>query len=210
MENSRLSMEKINEMVDKIADSNFTMYNLMSTKMDLPKLTTLEDALLVIDRLSNRLSMFKLKLSLISLREKLFDISAHYRGVKKIKRTADGVELLYVPILKDIGIYSSIIVVMVSDTNVSVKALIYKEGNLEITVDLFEDSNELDMIVPFLFRELGKQNGIDNLNKFFEAELSNYINLNEFYSFDAESLKRIQDVFNKVLADFIYNKGEIK
>ena len=57
MENSRLAVEKINEMVDKIADSNFTMYNLMSTKMDLPKLTTLEDALLVIDKLSDRLCM---------------------------------------------------------------------------------------------------------------------------------------------------------
>lgn len=210
MKNSRLGTEKINEMVDKIADSNYAMYNLMSTKMDLPKLTTLEDALLVIDKLSDRLCMAKLKSSLISLREKLFDISTHYRGVKKIKRIADGVELLYVPILKDIGIYSSIIAVMVSDTNVNVKALIYRGGNLEITVDLFEDNKELDMIVPFLFRELGKQNGIDNLNKFFEAELSKYKNPNEFYSFDAESLKRIQDVFNKVLADFIYNKGEIK
>lgn len=210
MENSRLNMEKINEMVDKIADSNFTMYNLMSTKMDLPKLTTLEDAILVIDGLSNRLSMFKLKSSLISLREKLFDISTHYRGVKKIKRTADGDEILYIPILKDVGIYSAIITIVVSDTKVGVRALIYREGNLEITVDLFEDSNELDMILPLLFRELGKQNGIDNLNKFFEAELSKYKNPNEFYSFDAESLKRIQDVFNKVLADFIYNKGEIK
>nr|DAJ68190.1 MAG TPA: hypothetical protein [Caudoviricetes sp.] len=210
MENSRLSTEKINEMVDKIADSNFTMYNLFSTKMDLPKLTTLEDALLVIDGLSNRLSISKLKASLISLREKLFDISANYRGVKKIKRTVDGNEILYIPILKDVGMYSSIIAVIVSDTKVVVKALIYRKGDLEITVDLFEDSNELDMIVPFLFRELGKQNGIDNLNKFFEAELNKLKNPNEFYSFDAESLKRIQDVFNKVLADFIYNKGEIK
>jgi hypothetical protein len=210
MKNSRLSTEKINEMVDKIADSNFAMYNLMSTKMDLPKLTSLEDALLVIDKLSDRLCMAKLKASLISLREKLFDISAHFKGVKKIKRTVDGNEILYIPILKDVGIHSSIIAVMVSDTKVVVKALIYRKGDLEITVDLFEDSNELDMIVPFLFRELGKQNGIDNLNKFFEAELNKLKNPNEFYSFDAESLKRIQDVFNKVLADFIYNKGEVK
>ena len=210
MENSRLSTETINEMVDRIADSNFTMYNLMSTKMDLPKLTNLEDALLVIDKLSDRLCMAKLKSSLISLREKLFDISAHYRGVKKIKRAADGNEILYIPILKDVDIYSSIIVVMVSDTKVVVKALVYRKGDLEITVDLFEDTNELDMIVPFLFRELGKQNGIDNLNKFFEAELNELKNPNEFYSFDGESLKRIQDVFNKVLADFIYNKGEVK
>lgn len=210
MENRRLSTEKINEMVDKIADSNFTMYNLMSTKMELPKLTTLEDALLVIDGLSNRLSISKLKASLISLREKLFDISTHYRGVKKIKQTVEGNEILYMPILKDVDIYSSIIVVMVSDTKVSVKVLIYRKGDLEITVDLFEDSNELDMILPLLFRELGKQNGIDNLSKFFEAELNKLKNPNEFYSFDAKSLKRIQDVFNKILADFIYNKGEVK
>jgi len=135
MKNSRLSTEKINEMVDKIADSNFAMYNLMSTKMDLPKLTSLEDALLVIDKLSDRLCMAKLKASLISLREKLFDISAHFKGVKKIKRTVDGNEILYIPILKDVGIHSSIIVVMVSDTKVVVKALIYRKGDFIFFVE---------------------------------------------------------------------------
>ena len=211
MKNSRLGTEKINEMVDKIADSNYAMYNLMSTKMDLPKLTTLEDALLVIDKLSDRLCMAKLKSSLISLREKLFDISAHFKGVKKITRTVNGDELLYIPILKDVGKYSTIITIGVSDTKAYVRAFIYNDGNLEIIIDLFEEVEpKINMVLPLLFKELRKVDGIDKLNKFFEAELSKLKNPNKFYSFDAKSLKRIQNVFNKILADFIYNKGEVK
>ena len=82
---------------------------------------------------------------------------------------------------------------------------------MEVIIDLFEEVEpKINMVLPLLFKELRKVNGIDNLNKFFEAELSKLKNPNKFYSFDVKSLKRIQDVFNKILADFIYNKGEVK